>query len=123
VDHIAIQVRRIDDVLATNGAPPAWRITGREVVGQTDIVMLEGTPNIELIAPVDGVLGTRAPGPHHVAVVVANANDVLRRLDAAGVRVRDKTSRPGFLGHAIGFLYPDAYDGVLYEVVEHVAKR
>jgi methylmalonyl-CoA/ethylmalonyl-CoA epimerase len=119
-DHIGVSVRSIDAALATDTGHE-WTVTSREMVGTIDIAMLEWDPKIELIAatqpPADAT--RRMPsGAHHVAVEVHDINGLLRQLDARGIRIRDKTSRPGAMGHQIAFFSPDAFDGVLYELVE-----
>ena len=80
---------------------------------------------VELIAPQGGNAGLekfiekRGGGLHHIAFHVDDLAAALKELDERGVRLIDKTPRPGARGHEVGFLHPSACGGVLVELVGH----
>lgn len=69
-------------------------------------------------SPVARFLEKRGEGIHHVAYTVADLDERLRELGAAGVRLIDETSRPGAHGMRIAFLHPKSTGGVLTELCE-----
>jgi methylmalonyl-CoA mutase, C-terminal domain len=79
--------------------------------------------SLELVAPkgnagLEKFLEKRGDALHHLALRVKDIDDVLRRLDARGVPLIDKVSRPGARGHKVAFLHPKAFGGTLLELVE-----
>ncbi|HEY2027759.1 MAG TPA: VOC family protein [Myxococcales bacterium] len=79
--------------------------------------------SLELVSPrgnagLEKFLEKRGDGLHHLALRVKNIDEVLRRLDASGVPLIDKVSRPGARGHKVAFLHPKAFGGTLLELVE-----
>lgn len=79
--------------------------------------------SLELVSPrgnagLERFLEKRGDGLHHLALRVENIDEVLRRLDARGVPLIDKVSRPGARGHKVAFLHPKAFGGTLLELVE-----
>lgn len=57
-------------------------------------------------------------GLHHVAYTVADIQQRIDELKAAGVRMIDETPRPGAHHTQIAFLHPKASCGVLTELCE-----
>ena len=79
--------------------------------------------SLELVAPQgnDGLekfLQKRGDALHHLALRVRDLDALLARLDASGVPLIDKVSRPGARGHKVAFLHPKAFGGTLLELVE-----
>jgi len=122
--HIALAVHDIDEALGDYA----------DVLGlpRTDVVFVEsqqvkatlipvGDAEIELIEPTDpegGVakfLERKGESLHHVCFEVHDVDAELADLDRRGVRLIDKTSRPGLAG-MVGFLHPKATRGVLTEL-------
>lgn len=132
IDHVAVCVSDLDegarvwtDLL---GLPLAHR---EDVVAQKTTAAFVDDPNgvtrgasLELISPMAGndgltkFLDKRGQGLHHVAIAVTDLLEALRRLDAAGVPLIDKTPRPGARGHMVAFLHPKATGGTLVELVQ-----
>jgi methylmalonyl-CoA/ethylmalonyl-CoA epimerase len=84
----------------------------------------DGAATVELIAPMAGNVGLqkflekRGDGLHHLAFAVTDIREALRRLEAAGVALIDKTPRQGARGHEVAFLHPKAMNGTLVELVQ-----
>ena len=79
--------------------------------------------SLELVSPrgnagLEKFLEKRGDGLHHLALRVKDIDEVLKRLDASGVPLIDKVSRPGARGHKVAFLHPKAFGGTLLELVE-----
>src|SRR5437763_279005 len=131
IDHVAVCVRSIDRAL------PAWIDLLGLAAGPREVVAAQSTEaaflvtptaascSVELIAPEPGNAGldkflakrNERAGLHHIAFAVADLAGALRELDARGVPLIDKVPRRGARGHHVGFLHPDAGDGVLIELV------
>ena len=127
LDHIAVAVPSLDDVL------PTWRDVlglaeeGRELVaaqGVTVAFLDAGGARVELLeptgpeTPVGRYLDRRGPGLHHVALEVDDVEAALAALKARGVRLIDAEPRPGAHGTRVAFVHPKATGGVLLELVE-----
>ncbi len=132
LDHIAICVRDIDE------AARAWTtLLGTGLVDREDVVAQKTrvgfiraaigaqTTAIELICPLEGNVGLnkfldkRGDAIHHLAFAVTDIHAALEKLATAGVRLIDKTPRPGACGHTVAFIHPKAMGGTLIELVQH----
>ncbi len=89
--------------VATFAAGPGWV----EIIRPTD-------PD----GPIARFLAKRGEGMHHVAYRVDDIAGALAALDAAGVRLIDRSPRAGVHGWRIAFVHPEACAGVLTELVE-----
>lgn len=58
------------------------------------------------------------PGLHHLALKTRDIDATLGRLEAAGLRLIDRTGRPGSRRARIGFVHPASLGGVLLHFVE-----
>lgn len=127
LDHVAIAVRSIEEAL------PLYRDRlGLELVGEEEVpsqhlkvaVLLSGGTRIELLEPISSespvfkYLEENGEGLHHIAFGVAGIEKELDRLAAAGIRLVDRSPRPGAEGARIAFLHPRATGKVLIELVE-----
>jgi len=131
IDHIAICAASIDDAQRPFLELLGLALGPREYVAtqKTEAAFVltpdEGGACVELIAPAPGnaglekFLARRGQGLHHVAFLVDDLAAALTELDARGVRLIDRAPRPGARGHQVGFLHPDAFGGVLVELVGH----
>jgi methylmalonyl-CoA epimerase len=128
LDHIAIAVPSIGAVLpileliSGGRGSPVERIESQNV----DVVFVgTGDTTTELIQPttpdsaVARFIEKRGSALHHIAYRVTDIDNVLERLAAAGIRLIDKTGRPGARGHRVAFLHPESTGGVLVELVEN----
>ena len=126
VDHIAIAVRSIDEVLGVYGAL-GLTAGHREVVatqGVTTAFLPVGETRLELLepttpdSPVGRFLAKRGPGLHHVCLAVPDLDAALALLSAKGYRLIDRAPVPGAGGRRVAFLHPEAAGGVLLELSE-----
>lgn len=79
---------------------------------------------LEATDPSDDValfIAKRGEGIHHIAYEVPDAAEALRTAEERGLRLIDRTPRPGARGTLIGFVDPGRPDGVLVEYVERPA--
>ncbi len=81
-------------------------------VGDTKIELLEPTADD---SPIAKYLEKKGPGIHHLAFAMPDVDKALEDAEGHGVRLIDKTSRPGAEGLNIGFLHPKSTGGVLTE--------
>jgi methylmalonyl-CoA epimerase len=63
-------------------------------------------------------LARKGPGLHHVAYRVADVEETLGQLSAAGLRLIDEQARNGIRGSRVAFLHPSSTGGVLTEIVQ-----
>jgi methylmalonyl-CoA/ethylmalonyl-CoA epimerase len=125
--HIGIAVRSIAEAL------PRWTEGfGLKLQSLDDVpdekvrvaVLMAGTTRIELIepmspdSPVVAFLDKRGPGIHHLAFKVANCQQKLDALAAAGAPTLNKVPNRGAHGCKVAFVHPKHLGGVLAELVE-----
>jgi methylmalonyl-CoA epimerase len=127
LDHIGIAVRSLDNSLKFYRDTMGLQIKGVEEVeaekvrvamlplGETRIELLEATAQDSTIAR---FIEKRGEGVHHIAVVVADLDAYLKRLEASGVTVLPGKGKYGASGHRYAFLHPASCGGVLIELVE-----
>ncbi|MSQ12154.1 MAG: methylmalonyl-CoA epimerase [Dehalococcoidia bacterium] len=119
VKDIGETVRFYQDVLGI-GPVNIQEVADQKV--KAALVKIGGT-ELEFIQPTDPNTGVakfleqRGEGMHHICFEVDGLADTLKRLEAKGVRLIDKTPRKGLAG-MIAFLHPAATRGVLIELVE-----
>ena len=124
--HVGIVVADLNAAVARYAAL-GFAPAGREVVTEQGVAVaaFHAPPGyVELISPLDAegaiarFLAKRGDGMHHAAYRVADIAAALDRLDAAGVRLIDRTPRVGLHGWRVAFIHPEACAGVLTELVE-----
>ena len=81
-------------------------------VGQTKVELLEST---DPDGPIGKFIANRGPGLHHIAFAVDDVAESLQQAEDKGIRLIDKTPRPGAENLRIGFLHPKSTFGVLTE--------
>jgi methylmalonyl-CoA mutase, C-terminal domain len=127
LDHTAICVRDIDASIALIEELLGQKAAHKEFVPAQKVhAAFFDFPNgasLELVAPqgnegLEKFLAKRGDALHHLALRVRNLDALLQRLDARGVPLVDKVSRPGARGHKVAFLHPKAFGGTLLELVE-----
>jgi len=84
-------------------------------IGQTKIELLEST---DPEGPVGKFIEKKGEGIHHIAFATKNIEDVLKDVEAKGVRLIDAVPRKGAEGLDIAFLHPKSTFGVLTELCE-----
>ncbi len=131
IDHIAVAVSSIDEVL------PIYRALGLEVAHREEVATQKvvtaflpvGESRIELLepsdpeSPVGKFLARRGPGLHHICFAVERIEEALADLQRRGFRVLNPTPVPGADGKKVAFLHPDAGKGVLIELSERAARE
>jgi methylmalonyl-CoA/ethylmalonyl-CoA epimerase len=132
IDHVGIAVDDIDEALALYRDVLGMPLVHRETVKEqgVDAVLLDvGDSHVELLQPlhpdtaVGKYLSKRGPGLHHVAYRVADIEQALSALAAAGMRLIDERPRTGIRGSRVAFLHPSSTGGVLTEIVEPAAEN
>ena len=126
IHHIGIVVKSLDEAVAVyaNGLGlQVSKVTASEKDGVKIAFMPAGESDIELLEPTNPAnsvarfLETRGEGIHHIAIEVDDIEAHLRRLEAAGAVLIDKTPRKGAEG-MVAFVHPKSMKGVLVELVQ-----
>ncbi|MFZ2050044.1 MAG: methylmalonyl-CoA epimerase [Solirubrobacteraceae bacterium] len=127
IDHVGIAVEDLESSLQVWGERMEMRLAHREVVQEQGVeaALLDvGEGHVELLyplgpdTPVGKFLAKRGPGLHHVAYQVADIDETLVLLTAAGVPLIDQQPRIGIRGSRVAFLHPKGTGGVLTEIVQ-----
>jgi methylmalonyl-CoA/ethylmalonyl-CoA epimerase len=127
IDHVGVAVEEIDAALALYRDVLGMALVHRETVVEqgVDAALLDvGDSHVELLQPlapetaVGKFLARRGPGLHHVAYRVADIEQTLSSLAAAGVRLIDEHPRIGIRGSRVAFIHPSSSGGVLTEIVQ-----
>jgi methylmalonyl-CoA/ethylmalonyl-CoA epimerase len=132
IDHIGVATDDLEGALSlyegTFGMPVAHR-ESVESQGVEAVLLDVGEGHVELLrplgpdTPVGKYLEKTGPGLHHVAYAVADIDEVLGRLKAAGVELIDAEPRQGIRDSRVAFLHPKATGGVLTEIVQPAEER
>jgi len=126
VHHIGIVVKSLDEAIAVyrdSLGLTVSKITASEKDGVKIAFLPTAEAEIELLEPsVPGnnmhkFLETRGEGIHHLCLEVDDIEGHLRRLEAAGATLIDKTPRQGADG-LIAFIHPKSMKGVLVELIQ-----
>jgi methylmalonyl-CoA/ethylmalonyl-CoA epimerase len=132
IEHIGIAVNSLDDSIPfyekvlglrcynIEEVPDQKVKTAFFMIGQTKIELLEST---DPEGPIGKFLEKRGEGIHHIAYAVNDIEERLREAEEAGIRLIDRTSRPGADGLNIAFLHPKSTFGVLTELCEDRDKK
>jgi methylmalonyl-CoA/ethylmalonyl-CoA epimerase len=127
IDHVGVAVEDLDQALALYRDALGMELVHRETVEEQGVeaVLLDvGDAHVELLAAlgpdtaVGKFLERRGPGLHHVAYRVADVEQTLGELSAAGLRLIDEHARTGIRGSRVAFLHPASTGGVLTEIVQ-----
>lgn len=127
LDHIGVAVPSLEAAIRGLGSLfPAAPTDVEEVAGQGVRVQFlpTGGTHLELLepsapdSPIARHLERRGAGLHHLAYRVPDLEATLRRLEGEGVRLVDRTPRPGAGGHLVAFLHPKSTGNVLIELIQ-----
>ena len=124
IDHVGIAVRD-DGAAETFGRLLGLDAPELEAVGAQAVrvcFLPSAPPNLELLAAdgegaISRFLERRGEGLHHVCFAVDDIAADLRRLDAAGFELIDRTPREGH-GGQVAFVHPKSAHGVLIELLQ-----
>ena len=127
INHIGVAVASLDEAIPFYRDSLGMAFQGcEEVVEQkVKVAFLQvGESKIELLeptsadSPVARFLEKNGPGIHHIAYEVADIDVAIARLEAAGLRMIDRSPRNGAHGARIAFLHPKSSQGVLTELCQ-----
>jgi methylmalonyl-CoA/ethylmalonyl-CoA epimerase len=130
LDHIGIAVRGLSEALAFYrdalglDVSPLHEVPTEHVravfvpVGESSLELLEATSGD---SPIGRFIERHGPGLHHITLAVANLDAALVALESRGVRLIDRTPRPGANGSRVAFVHPSAAGGVLLELKQERA--
>jgi methylmalonyl-CoA epimerase len=127
IDHVGVAVEDLEAALKLYRDSMGMPLVHRETVEEQGVeaVLLDvGDGHVELLQPlgpetaVGKFLAKRGPGLHHVAYRVADVEQTLGELAAAGLRLIDEHARSGIRGSRVAFLHPSSTGGVLTEIVQ-----
>lgn len=124
VSHIGIAVKDLDEGIALYEKLGLTLEGVEEVPSQMVKVAFfpVGDTRIELVAPtsedspVAKFIEKRGEGVQHIAFAVEDLEDALKETEEKGIRLIDKTPRPGAHKADIAFLHPKSTLGVLVEL-------
>jgi len=127
IDHVGVAVHEIEPALEIYRDRFELQVAHREVVTEQGVEALlldVGENHVELLAPlgedtpVGRFLAKQGPGLHHVAYQVADIEQTLAQLKAAGMELIDERPRTGIRGSRVAFMHPRSSAGVLTEIVQ-----
>ena len=126
IDHIGVAVKSIGT------AVKAYEALGLKVTS-TDTVASEavrvaflpiGDTRIELLEPTSGesniakAIEKRGEGIHHIALLVDDIVEAIKRAKEAGLQMINEEPRTGAHGRKVAFIHPKSTGGVLFEFVQ-----
>ena len=124
LDHVGVAVPSLEEacrlfevLLGKTSSPP-------EVL-EAQGVRIAFVGAVELLEPlgpettIGRFLERQGPGLHHFAYRTDDIESELTRLEAQGLELVDRVSRPGARGHLVAFLHPSSTQGVLVELVQY----
>ncbi len=131
IDHVGVAVEDLDAAVSLYQDGLGMALVHRETVtaqGVEAVLLDVGDSHVELLAPLSAdtavgkFLAKRGPGLHHVAYRVADIEDALKALAAAGLRLIDVRPRQGIRNSKVAFVHPASTGAVLTEIVQPAAE-
>lgn len=131
VEHIGIAVKNMESANSLfsklfNKAPYKLEKVESEGVstsffqmGETKIELLEAESEDSAIAK---FIEKKGEGIHHIAYEVQNIDSEMKRLEAEGFQLINKTPKKGADNKLICFLHPKSTNGVLIELCQEIKK-
>lgn len=127
IEHIGIAVNNIEEANKTYelllGAAP-YKSEEVESEGVVTSFFQVGESKIELLgatkedSPIAKFLEKKGEGIHHIAFHVDDIEAEIKRLEAEGFQLINKTAKPGADNKLIAFLHPKSSHGVLIELCQ-----
>ena len=84
-------------------------------IGDTRIELLEPTSGESNIAK---AIEKRGEGIHHIALLVDDIVEAIKRAKEAGLQMINEEPRTGAHGRKVAFIHPKSTGGVLFEFVQ-----
>ncbi|MEE8472804.1 MAG: methylmalonyl-CoA epimerase [Dehalococcoidia bacterium] len=126
VDHLGVAVKSIEEALGLYRDALGLhveKVQEQPSDGVKVCFLPVGDSEIELLEPLSDegplakFLENKGEGIHHICLEVDDIDRELKDLEAKGVQLIDKVSRPGAVGK-VAFLHPRSTKGVLLELVQ-----
>lgn len=123
LDHVAVAVQSIEENCRLFELLSGESCSNPEVL-EAQGVRVAFVGDIELLEPLSAdttvgrFLERRGQALHHVAYQTDDLEGELARLEAAGLRLIDRSARIGANGHLVAFIHPSSTDGILVELVQ-----
>lgn len=127
IDHIAIAVRDLEAAIDYYARAFGAEVHHREIVdsdGVEEALVKVADSFVQLTAatrpdsPIAKAIEKRGEGLHHVGYRVANCQEALDSMIAAGATPIDKAPRRGSRGTTVAFIHPKGSFGTLIELVQ-----
>jgi methylmalonyl-CoA/ethylmalonyl-CoA epimerase len=126
ISHIAIAVNNLDRACAFYHDIMGGEIVNRHKIDQQKVevafVKFGGRTKIELLCPTESdspvgrFLAKHGPGLHHICFETDDIDKQMAYLEDHGVKMVDKTPRPGAEHDRIAFTHPSSTLGTLIEI-------
>ncbi|WP_081208237.1 methylmalonyl-CoA epimerase [Salegentibacter sediminis] len=125
IEHIGIAVKDLEAANATYKAllkSEPYKTETVESEGVSTSFFKTGESKIELLAatkpdsPVAKFIEKRGEGIHHIAFAVDDIEAEIKRLEAEGFQLLNKSPKPGADNKLVAFLHPKSSHGVLVEL-------
>lgn len=127
INHVGVAVNSLEEAIPFYRDTLCMSLIGvEEVAGYKVRVALFqiGESKIEILEPtseesfLSGFLEKSGQGVHHIAYEVEDIGLAIKKLEADGIRVIDKTSRLGAHGAKVAFIHKESSQGVLTELCQ-----
>lgn len=127
INHIGVAVPDLAEAIPYYGGTLCMTFKGiEEVAGyQVKVAFFQiGESKIELLEPMGAgsfvaeFLLEIGPGIHHIAYEVDDIQAAIKRLEAEGMRMIDRTPRKGAHGAQVAFIHPESSQGILTEICQ-----
>ena len=123
--HIGIAVKNLDEATETFAKLLGKRPDAiEEVTDQKVKTAIFGTEGgrLELLvgtapdSPISKFIDKKGAGIHHLCLEVDDIEAEIKRLEAAGIQMIDRTPRQGAEGCLVAFIHPKSTSGILIEL-------
>lgn len=127
IDHVAIAVNDLEEAIDYYRRTFGAEVAHREVVesdGVEEALIKVADSYIQLTAatrddsPIAKAIEKRGEGLHHIGYRVADCQQALDAMVAAGATPIDQAPRPGSRGTTVAFVHPKSSFGTLIELVQ-----
>lgn len=127
IDHIGVAVEDLDAAMKLYERGFEMELVHRETVesqGVEAVLLDVGEGHVELLSPlgpdtpVGKFIAKNGGGLHHVAYSVDDIEETLAQVEAAGMKMIDRTPRTGICGSRVAFVHPASTGSVLTEIVQ-----
>ncbi|SFN47525.1 methylmalonyl-CoA epimerase [Bizionia echini] len=129
IEHIGIAVKSLEasnDLFAKLFNTPHYKIEEVASEGVNTSFFQVGVNKIELLeatnpeSPIAKFIEKRGEGIHHIAFDVDDIQAEIKRLEAEGFTVLNRTPKKGADNKWVAFLHPKSTNGVLIELCQDI---